>query len=162
MVPGAIPYMELVMGASIGGSASMGNQVILFAEVAKRANAKLSRPTLYVLFYMSGGLIGGAVYDNSLFNQFLIHSDAATSNGVSQLIPLWVAPSDPEVYSHRTFWQLAWMPALGLWLFKRVFGKLDNMVLGYGLFRLTSDIERLPFPMAPVGAQGMMAIAEDL
>jgi hypothetical protein len=160
MVPGAI-YMDLVMGASIGGSASWVT-VILFAEVAKRANAKLSRPTLYVLFYMSGGLIGGAVYDNLLFNQFLIHSDAATSTGISRLIPSWVAPSDPEAYSHRTFWQLAWMPALGLWLFKRVFGKLDNMVLGYGLFRLTSDIERLPFPMAPVGAQGMMAIAEDL
>jgi hypothetical protein len=35
------------------------------------------------------------------------------------------------------------------------------MVLGYGLFRLTSDIEKLPFPMAPVGAQGIMALAEE-
>jgi hypothetical protein len=35
------------------------------------------------------------------------------------------------------------------------------MVLGYGLFRVASDIERLPFPMAPIGAQGVMALAED-
>jgi len=160
MVPGAI-YMDLVMGASIMGAASWVT-VILFAEVAKRANAKLSRPTLYVLFYMSGGLIGGAVYDNLLFSQFLVHSDAATSTGIAQLIPSWVAPSDPDAYSHRTFWQVAWLPALGLWLFKRLFGKLDNTVLGYGLFRLTSDVEKLPFPMAPVAAQGMMAIADDL
>jgi len=35
------------------------------------------------------------------------------------------------------------------------------MVLGYGLFRLTSDIEKLPFPMAPVGAQGVLALSEE-
>jgi hypothetical protein len=31
---------------------------------------------------------------------------------------------------------------------------------GYTLFRLTSDIERLPFPMAPVSAAGATALAE--
>jgi hypothetical protein len=29
------------------------------------------------------------------------------------------------------------------------------------LFRITSDIEKLPFPMAPVGAQGVMALSEE-
>jgi hypothetical protein len=29
------------------------------------------------------------------------------------------------------------------------------------LFRVASDIERLPFPMAPIGAQGILALAED-
>jgi len=40
-------------------------------------------------------------------------------------------------------------------------GRVDNMVLGYGLFRLTSDVEKLPFPMAPVGAQGILALSEE-
>jgi hypothetical protein len=40
--------------------------------------------------------------------------------------------------------------------------RIDTAVLGYGLFRLTSDIERLPFPMVPVGAQGILAMAEQV
>ncbi len=161
MVPGAI-YMDLLLGgSSIAGSAQWVT-VILFAEIAKRANAKLSRPMLYVLFYMSGSVLGGAISDNMLWNQFLVRSDAASGAGLTQLFPNWVAPKDPAAYDTRSFLQMAWMPALGMWLFKRFFGKLDNLVLGYGLFRIASDVERLPFPMAPVGAQGMMAIAEDL
>src|SRR6185295_493437 len=39
-------------------------------------------------------------------------------------------------------------------------GFLERFTLGYALFRLTSDTEKLPFPMAPVGAQGTMALSE--
>jgi hypothetical protein len=47
-------------------------------------------------------------------------------------------------------------------LFGSFFGALAHAILGYGLFRVASDIEKLPFPMAPVGAQGVMALAEDI
>ncbi|GAG19936.1 unnamed protein product, partial [marine sediment metagenome] len=46
--------------------------------------------------------------------------------------------------------------------FGTFFGQLSSMILGYGLFRLTSDFEKLPFPLAPVGAQGITALAEDI
>ncbi|MFH1091027.1 MAG: peptide transporter, partial [Pseudomonadota bacterium] len=36
----------------------------------------------------------------------------------------------------------------------------DHFGLGYALYRITSDVEKLPFPMAPVGALGTMALAE--
>ncbi len=32
--------------------------------------------------------------------------------------------------------------------------------MGYFLFRTTSDVERLPFPIAPIAAQGATALAE--
>lgn len=160
MVPGAL-YMELLAGMGVG-SAAQWVTVILFIEIAKRANAKLSRPQLFVLFYMSGSIMGQAVYGNLLWNQFLVRSDAATSQGMTSLFPKWFAPTDPSVYDHRSFFQLAWMPALGLWLFRQFFSKIDNAVLGYGLFRLTSDIEKLPFPLAPIGAQGILALSDDL
>lgn len=160
MVPGGI-YMDLLLGGSLSGAAQWVT-VILFAEVAKRANARLSRPMLYILFYMSGSILGGGIKGNLLFNQFLVHSDAASGAGLTQLFPNWYAPKDSAAYDTRSFFQLAWMPALGMWLFSSFMGKLDGMVLGYGLFRLASDVERLPFPMAPLGAQGMLAIADDL
>jgi hypothetical protein len=159
MVPGSI-YMELLAGAGVGEAAKWVT-VILFIEVAKRANAKLSRPQLFVLFYMSGSILG-AGNSGLISRQFLVHSEAAQAQGISQLFPNWFAPTDPAAYEHRSFLQLAWLPALGLWLFQMFFGKLDNTVLGYGLFRLTSDVEKLPFPMAPIGAQGVLALADDL
>ncbi|NQT93298.1 MAG: peptide transporter, partial [Lentisphaerae bacterium] len=38
--------------------------------------------------------------------------------------------------------------------------KMDHYGLGYVLYRLTSDVERLPFPMAPVGASGIVSLTE--
>ena len=34
--------------------------------------------------------------------------------------------------------------------------------MAYGLFRVANDIEKLPFPLAPLGAQGIMALSEDM
>ena len=31
-----------------------------------------------------------------------------------------------------------------------VIGRVDSLILGYGLFRVASDVEKLPFPMAPI------------
>ena len=156
MVPGAL-YMQLVAGMGIGGAAQWVT-VLLFVEVAKRANVRMSRAQLFILFFMSGMVMGSA--SNSLiFRQFLVRSDAAVSSGIASLIPAWVAPPDIESLG-RTFFNKAWLPVIGLMLFGEVFGSFGYMVLGYGLFRLTNDIERLPFPMAPLGAQGVVAVAE--
>ena len=160
MVPGAL-YMELVAGMGIGGAAQWVT-VLLFVEVAKRANAKLSRAQLLILFTMSGMIMGsGSVGGTPLFTQFLVRSDAAVSTGVAPLIPHWVAPSGLNDLP-RTFLSKAWLPFIGLMLFRGIMGRLDSAILGYGLFRLTSDIERLPFPMAPLGAQGILALSEQV
>ena len=159
MVPGAL-YMELVAGMGIGGAAQWVT-VLLFVEVAKRANAKLSRAQIFILFYMSGMIVGQSVYGTPLFQQFVVRSDAAVSYGISSLVPSWAAPADLDTLP-RTFLQKAWLPVLGLMLFNAVFGQVNAMLLGYGLFRLTSDVERLPFPMAPIGAQGVVAVAEQV
>lgn len=156
MVPGAL-YMQLVAGLGIGDAAQWVT-VLLFVEVAKRANARLSRAQLYILFMMSGMLVGGTPL---LFQQYLVRSDAAVSSGLAGAFPSWVAPANIEALP-RTFLSRAWLPVLGLMLFRSLVGNLDNTVLGYGLFRLASDVERLPFPMAPVGAMGIMAVAEQV
>lgn len=159
MVPGAL-YMELVAGTGIGGAAQWVT-VLLFVEVAKRANAKLSRAQLFILFYMSGMIMGRSVYGTPLYTQFLVRSDAAISTGVADGIPTWVAPANLDILP-RTFLSKAWLPFLGLFLFREIMSRVDSAVLGYGLFRLTSDVERLPFPMVPVGAQGILAMAEQV
>ena len=160
MVPGAI-YMGLLAGIDSIGSASQWVTVILFIEVAKRAQKTLKKPEIFVLFFMAGAAMG-MPFNGLLWNQFFVRSDAAIANGIADQLPAWFAPPpSSESYAERTFFHLDWLPVIGMVIFGTFFGQLASMVLGYGLFRIASDVEKLPFPMAPIGAQGIMALAED-
>ncbi|MBS3820936.1 MAG: peptide transporter, partial [Phycisphaerae bacterium] len=114
---------------------------------------------LFVLFYMAGAVM---MLKNQglLWNQFFVQSRAATGMGFADQIPRWWAPSDPDVLAQRSFFHPAWYAAVGVSIFHLVMGRINSTILSYGLFRIASDLERLPFPMAPVGAQGIMALAE--
>jgi hypothetical protein len=41
-----------------------------------------------------------------------------------------------------------------------VYGRVTWICMGYSLFRLASDVEKLPFPMAPISSEGATALAE--
>jgi hypothetical protein len=157
MVPGAM-YMGLVAGQGVGPAAQWVT-VILFIEIARRAHRTLSRPELYVLFYMASAVMASP-FSGLLWNQFYVQSQAAYSAGIAGQLPKWYAPGDPAVLDQRSFMMWDWLPAIGIVFFGTFVGRINNAILGYGLFRVTSDIEKLPFPMAPVGAQGIMALAE--
>ena len=167
MVPGSI-YMTLIAGMSVGPAAQWVT-VILFIEVARRANKYLRRAELFTLFYLAGAIMistsmaQGSFHGGlgALWSQFFVQSDAARASGVAEHMPSWVVPTNPDVLERRSLFMWEWLPPIGLVVFTMVIGRIDNMVWGYGLFRLTSDIEKLPFPMAPVGAQGIMALSEE-
>jgi hypothetical protein len=168
MVPGAI-YMGLLAGVGIGPAAQWVT-VILFIEVARRAHRSLTKSEIFVLYFMAGAMmgglglgVGGGRATGLLWRQFFANSDAANATGIAEKLPAWFAPpSSSESYSLRTFFHADWLPVIGMVIFGTFFGQLSNLVLGYGLFRVASDVEKLPFPMAPVGAQGIMAVAEDV
>jgi hypothetical protein len=160
MVPGAI-YMGLLAGVDSIGSASQWVTVILFIEVAKRAQKTLKRAEIFVLFFMAGSAMG-LPFNGLLWNQFFIRSDAAIATGIASDLPKWFAPAITSgSYDLRTFFHFDWLPVIGMVIFGTFFGQLSSTILGYGLFRVASDVEKLPFPMAPIGAQGVMALAED-
>lgn len=157
MVPGAM-YMGLLAG---GGISSQWVTVILFLEVARRAHKQIKRPELFVLFYMSAAAMGNP-FGGLLWSQFFVRSQAVAGAGLSDYISqvYWLAPTDPSVLDQRNFFNPAWYPAIGMVLFSTIVGRVGGISLTYGLFRLASDIEKLPFPMAPIGAQGIMALVE--
>jgi hypothetical protein len=157
MVPGAM-YMSLLAGQGVGPAAQWVT-VILFIEVARRAHKTLKKPEIFVLYYMAGAVMA-TPFSGLLWNQFFVQSQAATGMGVADKLPAWFAPSDPAILDQRSFIDIAWLPAILLASFGMIMGRLNSMVLTYGLFRIASDIEKLPFPMAPIGAQGISALAE--
>jgi hypothetical protein len=158
MMPGSM-YLQLVIGAGIGPAARWVT-IILFAEIAKRSFTELKQQEIFLLYYMAGAALASP-FQGLLWNQYLVQSDAAKMLGLTEFIPSWVAPQ-PESMSliERTFFHRDWMIPILLLIGAQIIQRIDQFGLGYALFRITSDVEKLPFPMAPVGALGTMALAE--
>lgn len=159
MTPASM-YMQLVVGADIGPAAQWVT-IILFIEVARRAFTVLSRAEVFVLYYMAGAtLVSSGPGNGLLWGQFIVQSESFRQMGIADKIPSWVAPSSGEVLGLRSFFHPAWYAPIGLLALGQFIGRVDNFGLAYIMYRLTSDVEKLPFPMAPVGAQGVTALAD--
>ena len=166
MLPGAL-YLGLVAGQGLG-SAAQWVTIVLFAEIARRSFMPLKRQEIYILFYVAGGLahmtmadkgLSGGSFSELIWNQYFVQSPQAAP--IAAQIPHWVVPHPgSSALVHRSFFDQAWVVPIALLLFREVLGRLNWLGLGYLLFRTTSDIEHLPFPMAPVAASGATALAE--
>ncbi|MEI6808448.1 MAG: peptide transporter [bacterium] len=158
MAPASV-YMGLVAGLGMG-SAAQWVTVLFYVEIARRAFKTLKRPEIFVLFYMCGAAMatGG---EDWLWRQFIVNSEELRKMGMLQYIPSWYAPPvDPNVPVVRSFFTRAWMIPIAMGAFMMLLQRVDHFGLGYVMFRLTADVEELPFPMAPVGAAGMTALAD--
>jgi hypothetical protein len=81
--------------------------------------------------------------------------------GLVEFIPDWVAPGPDSVsLVERTFFHRDWLIPILLLVGTQIIQRIDQFGLGYVFYRITSDVEKLPFPMAPVAALGTMALAE--
>ena len=160
MMPGAM-YLSLMVGT--GGSITSASQwvtIILFAEVARRSLKDLKMQEIYILYYMAG-LAMASPFQGLLWNQFFVQSDFVNAMGIAQEVPSWVAPSAESVReAGRTFFTKAWIAPIALVSLAAIISYIDNFGLGYFFYRLTSDVEELPFPMAPVAAAGITALTE--
>jgi hypothetical protein len=158
MMPGAM-YLGLVAGASLGPAAQWVT-VVLFSELARRSFAPLKRQEIYMLMYMAAGVAGGVGgVAGMIWNQYLVQCPQI--GDLAKLIPTWVAPhaNDPSL-AQRTFLTHAWVIPILLMVFNEVASRLITIGGGYAIFKITSDVERLPFPLAPIAAAGATALAE--
>ena len=158
MMPGGM-YLQLVVGTGIGPAARWVT-IILFAELAKRSYSELRQQEIFLLYYMAGAALS-TPFQGLLWNQYLVQSDAARMLGLTEYIPKWVAPApESESLVERTFFHRDWLIPILLLIGTQIIQRIDQFGLGYALFRVTSDVEKLPFPMAPVAALGTIALAE--
>jgi len=167
MMPGAI-YLGLLAGMTLGPAAEW-TTIILFTEVARRSFVTLKRQEVYTLFYIAAGLtamqggvaLTGGAFAGAMWNQYFVRSVAAKSMGISDKIPRWVVPPpDSPALLHRTFFHKDWLLPAGLILLGTILSRMNWFGMGYLLFRVTSDYQRLPFPFAAITAQGSTALAE--
>ncbi len=155
----ATDYLSLVIGndANIGG-AMKWVLVIFFAEIAKRSFTKLKTQELYVLHYMVGAALADP-FKGYLFKQFMATSEYVQGLGLD--LPTWAFPAAESIeMAGRTLMTEAWLPVIAITMFGMIVSRIDNYGLGYVLYRMASDVEKLPFPFAPMRAAGIVALAE--
>ena len=166
MLPGGM-YLGLVAGQGVGEAAEWVT-IVLFAEVARRSYNPLRKQEIYVLFYVATALtsavslergLGGGPFSALIWNAYFALSPAA--NKIAHDIPRWAVPSpESPAMLHRELWHPAWWMPILILVITELMGRLSWMGLGYVLFRITSDVEKLPFPYAPVAASGATALSE--
>jgi hypothetical protein len=158
MMPASM-YLSLFAGAGVGGAAQWVT-IIIFAEIARRSLKELRMQEIYILYYMAGLAIASP-FSGLLWNQYFVQSEYVKAMGIAQDIPAWFAPQEAVIReAGRTFFTKAWLAPILLSSLGLVVGMIDNYGLGYVLYRITSDVEELPFPMAPVAASGIVALTE--
>jgi hypothetical protein len=166
MLPGSI-YLSLVTGDA--GSMQTAGQwvtVILFAEIARRTFTRLTRQEIIILHMLGAGLVvAGGPFFSLIRNQYLIQSVYADKFGLVGELSLpenaWISPAPgSEALATRSLLHGDFVPALLVIILAGALGRAGAFTFGYALFRITSDVEKLPFPMAPIAAQGAAALAD--
>lgn len=165
MMPGGI-YLGLMTGGNMGSAASWVT-LILFMEIARRSLKPLKKQNLSILLHAAGVMmatqlfIPGGPLGWLVFRSYLVTSEAARDAGMTESFPSWFAPSPAsEAMINRTFFHHDWIVPIAIAVFLVIIGFIKRYTLGYFFFRLTSDVENLPFPLAPIGAQGALALTE--
>ena len=159
MMP-ASEYLGLVVGPEAHiQDAARWVTIILFAELSKRSFKDLKMQELYILHFMTG-LAMAMPFEGFLWKQFMVQSDFAKGMGIAQELPWWAFPSAESIGIYgRTFFTWEWLPVIALTMFGLLISKVDTYGLGYVLYRLVNDVEKLPFPFAPVNAAGIVALS---
>lgn len=166
MIPGSI-YLNLIAGQSLGPAAEW-TTIILFIEVARRSFTTLKRQEIYMLYYVAASLtagvslaLSGGPFAQLIWVQYFVQSPGAKAFGIDDQIPSWISPqATSDAIIGRSLFHGDWLAPILLIAVLHIFNRASSFTLGYGLFRVTADIERLPFPLAPIQAEGATALAE--
>ncbi|MGC8976202.1 MAG: peptide transporter [Candidatus Ratteibacteria bacterium] len=172
MLPGSI-YLGLITGGGLGGAAQWVT-VILLVEIAKRSFVQLKKQEIYIIYILASSLVSaglilgtgflvlqGGAFSDLIWKQYLVQSPYASSFGLTPHIPRWAVPHPTsDAILKRTFFHKDWLIPILLIILHNVLYRINMFSLGYALFRITSDYEKLPFPMAPVASEGATSLAE--
>ncbi|MBI4559464.1 MAG: peptide transporter [Candidatus Hydrogenedentes bacterium] len=160
MMPGTI-YLGLIAGAGLGPAAQWVT-IILFTEIARRSFTVLKRQEVYILYYMAAALaMTGGPFGALIWNQYLVQSPQAVGFGIADQFPKWAVPSRlSEAILGRDLFHPEWFVPVLLIACLWTIGRATTLTMGYTLFRVTADVEKLSFPMAPIAAEGATALAE--
>lgn len=147
--------VALWMGLIGGAAGGLAFTTILFIMLMLRGSQPLTKQEIYLL----NVAIATAVY-SIFFMQFVqraYFSEAPEAKifGITEYLPSWWVPENPLIRRQviRTFLHPEWLLPIGVALATTALGALIQVSLGYLAYQLFVVEERLPFPLARVGAE---------
>ena len=160
MMPMTI-YLKLAGGSGLG-QAGQWVTMLLLVEVARRSFVQLKQQEIVILMSLLGIVaITAGPFEGLMWHRYFTESAQAANAGITEHIPTWVSPPAGSVaIGTRSFLQWEWAGPIALAVGVLILGRVLSLSLGFVLFRLTNDMERLPFPLAPVAAGGAIALAD--
>ncbi len=161
MMPGSI-YLSLMTGGSMGAVGTWVT-VILFSEITRRAMKTMSKGNLIILLAVASVMCLGGPFGQLVMRAFFVTSDTVRDLGMQDHFPTWYCPPlDSPGITERNLFHRDWLKPIGILVMATGIALVNKFTIGYAFFRLCSDVERLPFPLAPISAQGALAIADSL
>ncbi|MDD4060810.1 MAG: peptide transporter [Kiritimatiellae bacterium] len=161
MMPGSI-YLSLMTGGSMGAVGTWVT-VILFSEITRRAMKTMSKGNLIVLLAVANVMCLGGPFGQFVMRAYTLTSETVRDLGMQDHFPAWYCPAaDSPAITERNLFHPDWFKPMAIVVMAAVIALVNKFTIGYAFFRLCSDVEQLPFPMAPINAQGSLAIAESL
>lgn len=140
--------------------------LILFTEISRMFGSPLKRHEVFIMYYLFGfatiettfiTLLQQGYYKSSPLAKELI--EPFTGKRYYDVIPSWYAPS-PSAYELRTFLHPEWLLPMGTFFLATILNLASEVGLGLLCAHLYIDVEKLPYPTAPVASEGILTVAE--
>jgi len=153
-------WLTLSTGSTIGAAGAYVT-LLLLVWFSKYMGSPFSRQEAFLVYAIT--LSTTSIFTwwvNHIYNIWWRNSPISSSFGISEIMPDWYTPKIPDVWKMRTFFHPSWIPVFSLWLTVAFLVFVADVSIGLILYKLLGEVERLPFPMAEVGAVAVNTLTE--
>ncbi len=136
--------------------------LLLFTEIGRHTGRWISPQEAYVIYYMAEIVAFEAIYYQGLLMN-LYYRDAPYTKlfGLAEKIPTWAAPPlDSWAVKVRTFIAPEWALPLAVALTATMASILIDLGLSIIFSQLFIEVEKLPFPVAPIDSEAILTLTE--
>jgi len=143
--------------------------LILFSELCRYYRKAATKQELFILYYIFPIAMTETYFIDLIYQGYLRTSpvarkyfiDPLTGKPIPLALPSWYAPPLGSLaYETRSFLHPDWLLPITTTFLALAFFMMTEIGLGLLAAHLFVDIEKLPFPTAPMDAEGIVTIAE--
>jgi hypothetical protein len=142
--------------------------MILFTEIARIFRKPLTRHEVFLIYFLFGTAMTETFFIDILYQGYLkTHflstqfRDPQTGSPLSYILPDWYAPPiGSPAYNLRSFLHIDWLLPIAVLVIAMVLGLCSELGLGLLCSYLYVEVEKLPYPTAPIGSESIITISE--
>jgi hypothetical protein len=159
----AVIYLNLVssVGGEIGWWMPMFVTLLLVTELGALFRRPITRQEATLTYFLSSYVATNTLFSGLLFNEYLRDNPYTIQFGIADLIPYWAAPPPyTSAVLARTFIAQEWVVPILVLVLSYCATLLIDLSLTYIVIQAYIEVEKLPYPLAPMHAQSIITLSE--